>query len=157
MTLYRYIIPFQELEEELFRYCAESKYILIFGDFNSRTSDDYVQIDKSLCDMHGLQDLYDENASIISCLENSVPSLRKTLDKTVNTYGHSLLDPCKNNDSFILTGRVGEDAVHCPISLSFDVNTTNGHTNAGKENSLNRKEGNNQESMVAYFCHEIAR
>ena len=72
--------------------------------------------------MHGLQKLYDENASIIGCLENSsVPLLRKTLDKTVNTYGHSLLELCKNNDLFMLNGRIGKDAVNPKLTCEEKI------------------------------------
>ena len=40
---------------------------------------------------------------------NDIPLVRKTADKTINTFGRSLLEFCKNNNLFILNGRVCND------------------------------------------------
>ena len=111
--------PFQELQEELFRFCNDAKNILIFGDFNARTSElqDYVRIDECLSDLYGLEEMYNENTSIFECLAiHDIPLKRKSSDKTVNTYGHSLLDTCKNNNLFILNGRIGEDRINTKLT-----------------------------------------
>ena len=39
----------------------------------------------------------------------AVPVERKSADNTTNTYGRHLLEPCKNNNLFILNGRIGQD------------------------------------------------
>lgn len=50
--------PFLEIQEDTLKICN----IIIFGDFNSRTSNlpDYVQVDRYISDMHWLQDLHEK-------------------------------------------------------------------------------------------------
>ena len=56
-------------------------YVLIFGDFNARTSElqDYVRIDEYLSDLYGLEEMYNENTSIFECLDlHDIPLNRKS-------------------------------------------------------------------------------
>ncbi|MEW8546419.1 MAG: endonuclease/exonuclease/phosphatase family protein, partial [Candidatus Thiodiazotropha sp.] len=108
--------PYLEIQEEIFRYCTETKNILLFGDFNSRCKNlpDHIKFDEYISDIYGMQELYDENSHILDLFERfDVPLHRKSADDSVNAYGYSLLEMCKNNDLFILNGRIGSDHV-CP-------------------------------------------
>ena len=100
--------PYLEIQQELFRYCLDSKHVLLMGDFNSRVKNlpDFVKIDKYMCDVYGLHDLYEENTNILNILEvNNISLNRHSADNTVNSYGYNLLEFCKNNNFFILNGR----------------------------------------------------
>ena len=86
----------------------------MFGDFNSRTGTlcDYIIPDEFISEMHGNDILLDENMHAMHCLNKcNIPLNRNTADLTTNTYGHQLIDFCRNNDLFILNGRIGKDAV----------------------------------------------
>ena len=39
----------------------------------------------------------------------NIPTERKNADLHTNSYGYQLIEFCKNNDLFILNGRVGDD------------------------------------------------
>ena len=111
--------PFQELHEELFRFCIDNKNMLIFVDFNARTGElsDHVKVDACLSNLNGFEDVYNENKQMFEFLNMyDIPLERKSLDKIANTYGHALLDMCKNNDLFILNGRIREDRVKTKLS-----------------------------------------
>lgn len=51
--------PYLEIQQELFRYCLDSKHVLLMDDFNSRVKNlpDFVQIDKYMCDVYGFASL----------------------------------------------------------------------------------------------------
>lgn len=55
--------PYLELQNELDRYCLQSKNIILLGDFNSRTAEqaDYTIYDEFLCDIQGNNEMYNEN------------------------------------------------------------------------------------------------
>ena len=59
--------PYVELEQEILSYCCNSKYIIRFGDFNSRTGlrDDYVKIDSYISKSFGLEQLTDEYSEMM--------------------------------------------------------------------------------------------
>lgn len=106
--------PFLEIQSELLRYCVDSKHILLFGDFNSRTGtlSDNLKFDENICEVNNLNDLFNENNEILGKLDlYNVPLNRFNADNTVNTYGRQLLELCKNNNLFILNGRIGQDRV----------------------------------------------
>ena len=60
---------------------------------------------------------YNENTDIFKSLElSNIPLTRKSLDNTINTYGHSVLDMCTNNNLFILNGRIGADRINTKLT-----------------------------------------
>ena len=93
---------------------SSNSYIIIFGDFNARSSNlpDYVQLDVHISDSNGLQDVYEENVTILNYFETfNVPLNRKIADPNTNMYGNTMLEFCKNYNLFILNGRVGQDYI----------------------------------------------
>ena len=103
---------FLEVQNSVLSCFRNSSNILIFGDFNSRTSDldDFVQIDRHLSEQNGLEELYMETSNIMCHFNMSdLPLVRRTADNTLNTYGRSLLEFCINNNLFILNGRACKD------------------------------------------------
>ena len=60
--------PYNELEQEIIRYCINSKNIILMGDFNSRTGqkDDYVPIDSYLSKNFGLEQLCDDFSDVLN-------------------------------------------------------------------------------------------
>lgn len=76
--------PFLEIQEQILKFCSDNSNIILFGDFNSRTNNlpDYVQVDRYISDMHGLQDLHEENINTLNNFDMySVPLDRNTADK----------------------------------------------------------------------------
>ena len=105
--------PYLELQHEYDTICSNSKHVLLFGDWNSRTYQicDFVKTDSFLSDVYGNHELYRENMEIFKCFEDdSVPLSRRNDDVTVNQYGNQLIEFCKNNNIFILNGRFGADS-----------------------------------------------
>ncbi|CAG2198186.1 unnamed protein product [Mytilus edulis] len=106
-SIYKTQDAINDLEQEFLNFSLNYKYILLTGDFNSRTStdSDFFEISES----H-----HDNSDNIVvdyaSCL-NQFNMLRKRCSKDVtkNSYGNQLLDMCKNNNLFILNGRVNGD------------------------------------------------
>ena len=92
--------------------CSSNKYVIISGDVNARTGKltDYVKLDHYFSDMF---DFDDEIANFINkteMLENlNIPLTRSTTDTKTNNSGYWLIDLCKNNNLFIINGRVGKD------------------------------------------------
>ena len=106
--------PYLELQNEFDNICTNNKNIILLGDFNSRTSnaDDFVQSDEFICDIYGNDDLFRENTDIFRCFAmHDIPLIRKSADKIINMYGYQLIEFCKNNNIFIINGRIGKDAV----------------------------------------------
>ena len=104
------------------------------GDFNSRVKNlpDFVQIDKHMCDVYGLYDLYEEITNVLKYFESYyIPLDRNNTDNTVNSYGYKLLDFCKNNNIFILNGRLGTDhsqpSLTCKNSSTVDFFLSSAH------------------------------
>ena len=104
--------PYLELQNEIDKYAINSSNIILFGDFNSRTSslDDFVICDNFICDIQGNDELYMENEDVFNCFEQcDIPLLRKTSDHTTNFYGPQMVEFCKYNNIFILNGRMDKD------------------------------------------------
>ena len=81
------------------------------GDCNSRTGtlNDFVVPYKFICESQGNVSLLNENLSIIQCLErNNIPIKRSSADQVRNVYGNQLIEFCKNNDLFIVNGRLNK-------------------------------------------------
>ena len=66
--------PYLEIQEEIFKYCLDSKNVLLFGDFNSRckTLPDFVRIDEHMCDIYGLQELFQESTNALQIFDNVI-------------------------------------------------------------------------------------
>lgn len=117
--------PYLELQTEFDKYAAKSRNILLFGDFNSRTSHspDYIICDKFISENQGNDDLYRENVEILDCFDRyNIPLERNSVDLTINFYGQQLLELCKYNNIFKLNGRFGK-AFHTPSPTCKDRST----------------------------------
>ena len=104
--------PYLELQNEFDIFCSNSKNTLLFGDYNSRTAShsDFVRIDNFICDVYGNDDLLSENLEIIQCFDKChIPLERKNIDTVSNAYGQQLIEFCKNNNIFMLNGRLDQE------------------------------------------------
>ena len=104
--------PYLELQNEIDKYAAKSKNVLLFGDFNSRVgiNRDFVVCDRYISEFQGNEELFQENTSILNYFDSyNIPLQRNSADLTVNFYGQQLLDLCRYNNLFILNGRLGTD------------------------------------------------
>ena len=104
--------PYTEIQQEILRFCDDKKYVLLFGDFNSRTRDlpDFTENDEFISDLFGNEDLIKDETRIFECFKHfNVPLKRNSSDENVNSYGYNLLEFCKFNNIFILNGRLGSD------------------------------------------------
>ena len=60
--------------------------------------------------MYDLEEVQLEDAVIFNNFEKyDIPLDRKTVDTNNNAYGYQMIDFCKNNNLFILNGRIGSD------------------------------------------------
>ena len=82
------------------------------GDFNARTAEmrDYAEKDDFLAEQFD----FDEETSEFFCPVNklvslNIPLYRKSQDRHSNNLGYKILDICKNNNLFILNGRLDKD------------------------------------------------
>ena len=109
---YAHTDPYLELQNEINKYMLNSQNIMLFGDFNSRSSsiDDFVICDDFICDIQGNDELFKENQDILNHFDlYDIPLLRTTSDHTTNFYGQQMIDFCKYNNIFILNGRLDKD------------------------------------------------
>ena len=90
--------------------------MLLTGDLNSRTKNisEIAQTDIELLELCNIDsndvENNDNSAYVVTTLEElGIPICRKSLDSQSNTFGHRLIELCKNNNLVILSGRVGED------------------------------------------------
>ena len=100
------------LEDELSSYCNNNKYVFLAGDANSRvgTLKDFILPDPHTNKLFGIDVDLENDLYKHTLLENlSVPLNRNSLDKRTNTHGFLLLDMCKNNNMFIINGRLFKD------------------------------------------------
>ena len=100
------------LEREITSVCSNNKYVLITGDINARTAklSDYIRADDFLSDVF---DFDNETRSVfdkVNILEQyNIPTERESRDNKTNNTGNWLIETCKNNNLFIVNGRVGKD------------------------------------------------
>ena len=91
---------------------SQYKYAILTGDLNARTSNlrDYTIVDNFITDLFDIEqeslEFFDQQSKLLSY---SVPLERSSQDKKTNNNGFKLLDICKNNNLFIVNGRVGKD------------------------------------------------
>ena len=95
------------MEQEILRFSVNYKYILLTGDFNSRTGidNDFNTI------LDGLHDFSDIVHTHYTSRLNNFNMLHKRCSQDMNTnlYSNALLDICRSNDLFVLNGRVKGD------------------------------------------------
>lgn len=106
-SVYKTTNVYDEIEGEILRFSSTHKYILLSGDFNSRTGidEDFSTI---LSNSHDHSDIVDVNYA--DCLYKfNMSRTRCSNDARKNTYGNALLDLCRSHDLFILNGRVEGD------------------------------------------------
>ena len=102
----------QTLENEITSMCSSHKYIFITGDLNARTGilTDYVQLDEFLAEEFELDDEtahFFDKTTILERLK--IPLSRTSNDIKTNNIGYWLVNICKNNNLFIVNGRVGKN------------------------------------------------
>ena len=113
----RYTSPdaFIDIENEMLSLKNNNTCCALFGDFNARCSNllDYDEPDDDLLGVLN----YDSNTELTNefydfnklCLYN-IPLQRNSMDNgRVNDYGKKLIEICKNNNLYIVNGRVGID------------------------------------------------
>ena len=100
------------LEREITSVCSKNKYVIITGDLNARTAmlKDYTRVDNFF------SDIFDFDAETRSFFDKTpilqkynVPLERATKDCKKNNTGNWLIETCKNNNLFIVNGRIGKD------------------------------------------------
>ena len=101
-----------KLENEIMSVCSSNKYVTISGDINARTAKlpDYVKLDQYISDQFDFDDDIANFFDKTEILKNlNIPVERSPLDVKTNNTGYWLTDVCKNNNIFIVNGRVGKD------------------------------------------------
>ena len=103
---------FDIFENSITEMCHNHKYVMLAGDFNSRTGhlSDFSRSDHFLLNHFNIE-LEDQSAlDQHSILENlSIPLELSSEDSITNALGSRLIDICRNNNLFILNGRVHKD------------------------------------------------
>ncbi|MEW8547774.1 MAG: reverse transcriptase family protein, partial [Candidatus Thiodiazotropha sp.] len=100
------------LEREITSACSNNKYVFITGDINARTAKlrDYIRADDFLSDIFDFDDETRSFFDKVNILEQyNIPTERATTDSKTNNTGNWLIETCKNNNLFIVNGRVGKD------------------------------------------------
>ena len=108
---------FEILQNDIIKfYNPNESYLLLTGDLNSRTKNisEIAQTDIELLELDNIDsndvENNDNSAYVVTILEElGIPICRKSLDSQSNTFGHRLIELCKNNNLVILNGRIGED------------------------------------------------
>ena len=107
-----------EIELEFLKFNENTDYVCLVGDFNSRTA--------KLLDVYEVEEsnefIYTNEFYDVYILDDlDIPRLRNNPDDIVNTYGRKLISFCKNNNMFVLNGRVGKDKSGKPTSKNNSV------------------------------------
>ena len=100
------------LEREITSVCSNNKYVLITGDINARTAklSDYIRADDFLSDVFDFDNETRSFFDKVNILEQyNIPTERESRDNKTNNTGNWLIETCKNNNLFIVNGRVGKD------------------------------------------------
>jgi hypothetical protein len=105
-------LQFDNFENEISQKCSDNKYVFLSGDFNARTGTlkDFICSDPHLNDLFDIDNELQQQFDKYSILENlSIPLQRVSMDNKTNMHGFRLIDLCKNNNLFILNGRLSSD------------------------------------------------
>ena len=101
--------PYLEIQNELDQVYLNSRHVLLFGDFNARTAKlaDYLEGDTFIFEILGDESLNTEREETFQNFEKaSIPIERNNAYPKTNAYGYQFLDLCRNNNLFILNGRL---------------------------------------------------
>ena len=101
-----------KLENEIMSVCSSNKYVTISGDINARTAKlpDYVELDQYISEQFDFDDDIANFFDKTEILKNlNIPVERSSMDVKTNNTRYWLTDLCKNNNLFIVNGRVGKD------------------------------------------------
>lgn len=112
-TLYTSEDAMSEIESEFHNFQINTNHIFLVGDFNSRIGKENDFYEFSEFDEHVSEDFIDVNEfNNVTFLDTlNIPRKRNSQDLVVNSYGRKLLDFCKNNNMYVLNGRVGKDRI----------------------------------------------
>lgn len=103
---------YSDIENEYTTLNCKYDIICLTGDFNSRVSNcsDFINdIDLSNYEIITEDPFLDGNADLQKLDNLNFPRIRSNKDLKKNNFGNNLLHFCKNNNLFILNGRVGND------------------------------------------------
>jgi hypothetical protein len=101
-----------DLQNEIFTKCTEFTNILTIGDFNGYTANnpDYADCDEFLLKQLDYDYEIIQSMNVTEILSKyDLPVERFSKDKKQNRVGNVILDICKNNNMFIVNGRVDPD------------------------------------------------
>ncbi|CAC5376978.1 unnamed protein product [Mytilus coruscus] len=114
---------FNDIELELQRFPEKSDYIILVGDFNSRTANLSDFYDEDDIDDFVIDNLTDQSdyTDLYMLDDLNISRTRNNPDKVVNCYGRKFLEFCKNNEVFILNGRVGQDVIGRDLPVEIIV------------------------------------
>ena len=109
-----------QLKSEISLFCANYSHVILTDDFNSRMSSqpDYIETDEfsgNCLTLTQRQPSFFTNINKLECL--NILKDRMSQDSHVSNNGHRLLDLCRNNNLFILNGRLGQDRGKCRFTF----------------------------------------
>ena len=101
----------------------KSEKICLIGDFNARTGKlkEFICLDNFLANHNDFDD--ETRQSLEECnvlIDSNIPLERTSVDNHCNNYGYKLIDLCRNNNLFIVNGRIGESRLTCKDSSTVD-------------------------------------
>ena len=101
--------PYLDIQAELDGLCRDIKFIVLLGDFNSRTGSlpDYKSIDDD--SLSAVQRDSPTENMLLKLGKLDLPLKRRNVDCETNKYGRQLIKFCLRNELLILNGRFGKD------------------------------------------------
>lgn len=101
-----------EFENELSEKVSGHKYVYIAGDTNSRIGklNDFIRSDPHINNIFDIDEEIQSQLDKYRIIENlSIPLNRSSRDCKTNTHGLRLVETLRNNNLFLLNGRMGQD------------------------------------------------
>lgn len=101
-----------EFENEISEILSDNKYVYIAGDTNGRvgTLRDFIITDQHFHDFFEIDESIRSQLDKHVLLENlSIPLERCSRDSRTNTHGYRLIEALRNNNLFLLNGRLFQD------------------------------------------------
>ena len=100
------------LKDEIETKCQSSQFVILAGDWNGRTGklQDFIENDDFLLRELSINGFENSNTEKLAVFEELKISLKRaSMDSRTNAHGLILQDTCRNNDLFMLNGRLGND------------------------------------------------